>query len=428
MDHYRLTLDYLYAQLPMFHRIGAAAYKANLDNTYALLQIVDNPHLKLKCVHIAGTNGKGSVSHCLASIMQEAGYKTGLYTSPHLKDFRERIRINGKMIDKRAVINFVNDYKEQFEIIKPSFFEWTVALAFDYFNKEKVDIAIIETGLGGRLDSTNVIHPLVSVITNISFDHQQLLGNSLKQIATEKAGIIKHKIPVVIGEKDNKVKSVFVEKAKREQSKIYFASENYKVVAHTTSRNSLKIKIENVELTDHFDVSLALAGTYQLKNVCTIVQTVALLQNNYRISNAAIKRGLSSVIKNTGLLGRWQQLHKKPIAFCDTGHNEAGIQEVVKNIKRYKFKKLHIVMGVVNDKDIASILKLLPVDATYYYCKPSIPRGLDATQLQLQAAQFHLQGNVYASVTNAYRAAVKHAGIDDFIFVGGSTFVVAEVI
>ncbi|MBK8848315.1 MAG: bifunctional folylpolyglutamate synthase/dihydrofolate synthase [Bacteroidetes bacterium] len=428
MDNYPLTLEYLYAQLPMFHRIGAAAYKADLDNTYALLHMVDNPHLNLKCVHVAGTNGKGSVSHCLASILQEAGYKTGLYTSPHLKDFRERIRINGKMISKRAVVEFVRNYRNEFEQIKPSFFEWTVALAFDFFHKQKVDIAIIETGLGGRLDSTNVIQPLVSVITNISFDHQNLLGNTLEQIAFEKAGIIKNKIPVVIGEYDKKVSQVFISKAKEQQSYLYFASQKFKIISHIVSDDLLKIGIRDCELNKELKVSLALTGNYQLNNVCTIMQTVALLRNTLPISNTALKRGLTKVVKNTGLQGRWQQLNKSPLAVCDTGHNQAGIQEVLKNIRRYSFEKLHIVIGVVNDKDVSAMLKLLPAKATYYFCKPSIPRGLDVLHLQQLAASFKLYGEVYTTVRNAYRQAIKNANKGDFIFVGGSTFVVAEVI
>ncbi|NCP46470.1 MAG: bifunctional folylpolyglutamate synthase/dihydrofolate synthase, partial [Flavobacteriales bacterium] len=348
--NYPETLDYLFGQLPMYQRIGNAAYKANLDNTYRLSEILNHPEKQFKSVHIAGTNGKGSTSHMLASVLQEAGYKVGLYTSPHLKDFRERIKINGEMISENEVIDFVEEYKNEFEKIQLSFFEWTVGLAFHSFANQKVDIAIVETGLGGRLDSTNIVTPEVVVITNISMDHTQLLGDTLEKIAAEKAGIIKSTIPVVIGETQPKIKHVFIEKAKQMNAPIQFADEH-----HTQEYES------------------DLKGVYQQQNKKTVVATIHVLQTlGWNIAENHIIKGLQNVVSNTGLMGRWQVLNKQPFTVCDTGHNEAGIRLILAQINQQSFEKLHVVLGVVNDKDITNILALLPNNASYYFCQANI--------------------------------------------------------
>lgn len=404
---YSETLSYLYTQLPMFQRIGAAAYKADLDNTLAICKLLGNPERKFRSVHIAGTNGKGSVSHMLAAILQSAGYKTGLYTSPHLKDFRERIRINGKMIPKEEVIKFVQKHKKHFERIKPSFFEWTVGLAFDHFAKEKVDIAIVETGLGGRLDSTNVITPVLSIITNISYDHQSLLGNTLEKIAGEKAGIIKKNAVTIVSEKQQSIKHVFDSKAKKEKALLLYAD-------------------EWIRSTNGFECGLK--GTYQDKNMRAVVLAAALLQENFEIPGSAIRKGLKEVIKLTGLRGRWDILSTKPLVVADIAHNEAGIKEVFAQVKKTPYKKLHIVLGTVNDKDIRKILKLLPKKATYYFSKADIPRALSAAQLAIEAQEQGLEGVIYSSVKQAVQAARRSAGNSDLILVTGSAFVVAEAI
>jgi dihydrofolate synthase / folylpolyglutamate synthase len=434
--NYKKTLDYLYEQLPMFHRVGSAAYKANLDNTIAICKLLGNPENKFRSIHIAGTNGKGSTSHMIAAVFQAAGYKTGLYTSPHLKDFRERIRINGKMIPRKKVTGFVEKYKEDFERIRPSFFEWTVGLAFDHFANEKVDIAIIEVGLGGRLDSTNVITPLLSVITNISYDHMALLGNTLPEIAGEKAGIIKPGVPVIIGEKQKGIAPVFMKKAKKEKAPIAFASETFEA----RRPSSIVIKGKHCLQFDSYysgsnkvyrkKVLCGLTGMYQLKNIITVLtvfQTLGRL-NNITIPGTAILKGLRDVKELTGLRGRWDILSKSPLTIADTGHNEAGIKEVLKMIDRTPHKGLHFVLGMVNDKDIKKILMLLPETAAYYFCKPGIPRGLDAGELQTQAAQAGLKGKTYSSVKKAVKAAQAAAKKNDLVFIGGSTFVVAEAV
>ncbi len=431
MSSFNSTLEYLFAQLPMYHRIGEAAYKANLDNTQRIMEVLQHPHQNFLTVHIAGTNGKGSVSHSLASILQQAGYKTGLYTSPHLKDFRERIRIDGKMIDKKYVTDFVQKNKQELETIKPSFFEWTVGLALQYFKDKNVDIAIIETGLGGRLDSTNVITPVLSVITNISLDHINLLGNSVAKIAREKAGIIKPGVPVVIGEHDEATAKIFEQFAKKNKAPIVFASQNFRVrksITKIKSGNTLKLDVNKGKKKLYEKLQLDLTGDYQLKNVCTVLQSVEMLQEFFKIKPRDIYAGLKSVSASTGLQGRWQVIAGKPMTVCDTAHNVAGIQIVLKQIEQNKFKQLHIVFGMVNDKDIASILKIMPAKATYYFCKPNIPRGLDAEQLLIKAQAFNLKGKAYRTVRLAYNAARKSASQQDFIFIGGSTFVVAEVI
>ncbi|MBS1635627.1 MAG: bifunctional folylpolyglutamate synthase/dihydrofolate synthase [Bacteroidetes bacterium] len=426
---YNQTLDYLFSRLPMFQRIGQAAYKADLKNTLAICQALGNPEKSLKCVHIAGTNGKGSSSHMLAAILNQAGYKTGLYTSPHLKDFRERIKINGKMISQKEVVQFVEQYKEAFEKIEPSFFEWTVGLAFYYFAKEEVDVAIIETGLGGRLDSTNVITPVTSLITNIGMDHMYLLGDTLQKIATEKAGIIKSRIPVVISQYQPEVGPVFVERAKELKSPIEFAEKNFKVLSVAHDKEFLKVGLLNKKNNQTIHLDLDLQGTYQVKNVMGVLNAVDFIrQKGFIIEDEHIAKALKQVVKLTGLEGRWQTLSTKPLVIADTGHNEDGIKEVLANLKRYAYKKLHIVLGMVSDKEISNILGLLPKDAVYYFCKASIPRALDEQELMAQAKKAGLKGLAYKTVPDALKAAKKQAKAGDLVFVGGSTFTVADAL
>jgi dihydrofolate synthase/folylpolyglutamate synthase len=404
--NYNDTLNWMFAQLPMYQRQGKTAFKKDLTNSLALAKHLKNPEKKFKTIHVAGTNGKGSTSHMLASVLQEAGYKVGLYTSPHLKDFRERIKINGKVISEEDVIGFIEDNKSFLEELKLSFFEMTVGLAFDCFAKQKVNIAIIEVGLGGRLDSTNIITPEVSVITNIGLDHTQFLGETLPEIAFEKAGIIKPTVPVVIGEFQEEVFPVFEKIAQEKNAPLFLAS---------------NINTSNY-LTD-------LKGSYQVNNVKTVLKTIEVLkQKNLVISEENLKNGLLKVIENTSLLGRWQILSKQPKVICDTGHNKEGLTYTLKQLLQEKFCKLHFVFGVVNDKDLKDILPMFPKEATYYFCKPDIPRGLEATLLQKQCAKFSLKGQIYSSVKEAYNTALKSAAKDDLIFIGGSTFVVAEVI
>jgi dihydrofolate synthase/folylpolyglutamate synthase len=416
----------------MFHRVGPAAYKPDLSNTIKICKALGNPENNFRSIHIAGTNGKGSTSHLLAAVLQEAGYKTGLYTSPHLKDFRERIRVNGKMIAKPRVVKFVADHKKLFEKVQPSFFEWTVGLAFDHFAKEKVDIAVIETGLGGRLDSTNVITPLVSVITNISFDHTNLLGKTLKKIAAEKAGIIKKEIPVVIGETQDVVKSVFEKKAKTEKAPIRFADEEFQLsgLHHTkTIPPLLTLNVKAGKNTLHKNLRCGLPGIYQQKNIVTVLSAIdSLRESGFIISDKAIRKGFQNVVALTGLQGRWQVIAKKPLTIADTGHNEAGIKEVVAQLKKTPHKKLHIVFGVVNDKDPSKVLALLPKNATYYFCRANLPRSMDSAELAQKAAKSGLKGKSYSTVKKALEAAQIAALQGDMVFVGGSTFVVAEVI
>ncbi|SEO86276.1 dihydrofolate synthase / folylpolyglutamate synthase [Mucilaginibacter gossypiicola] len=435
--NYEQTIQYLYTQLPMFTRDGASAFKKDLTNTLELCRRLDNPQHKFKSVHVGGTNGKGSTSHMLAAILQTAGYKTGLYTSPHLKDFRERIRVNGQMISEQTVIDFVEDHKADFEEIAPSFFEMTVALAFDVFAKEKVDIAIIEVGLGGRLDSTNVITPLVSVITNIGWDHMNMLGNTLPLIAGEKAGIIKPGIPVVIGERQEEVAGVFIDKAAQLNSKIRFASEEWITEKVKGERRKAKGNTELLEIQIQsmdsglktYDLALDLPGTYQLKNIKTVLSAVdELREQGFDIADDHIQTALAQVKTLTGLHGRWETLSQNPLTICDTGHNPDGIEEVMKNIAAVKYNHLHMVIGMVNDKDTGKVLPMFPKEATYYFCKPDIPRGLDAETMKTQAQAHGLTGEAYPSVKEALLSAQKNAGNSDLVFVGGSTFVVAEVV
>lgn len=426
---YQATLEYLFEQLPMFHRIGPAAYKANLDNTHAIMELLDHPELDFRCIHIAGTNGKGSVSNMLASILQQSGYKTGLYTSPHLKDFRERIRIDGKMIGKDDVVKFVKKHRKEFEKIQPSFFEWTVGLAFDYFSRKSVDIAVIETGLGGRLDSTNVVTPLVSVITNVQWDHMNLLGNTLQKIAREKAGIIKNNIPAVIGTSQKETKAIFKKTAAAHRAPIYFADQIFRAEINEEESNPLQLTLDITKNKQAYlkDLKLDLGGWYQSKNVPAVLTAVELLQEKgFELHRKNIRKALASVKKNTGFSGRWQVLGKNPLIIADTGHNVDGIHAILEQLLKYDYRKLHIVIGMVSDKDVSKVLRLLPKSAIYYFCKPDIPRGLDAGILKKEALACKLKGKSYASVGEALKAAKHEAGKNDLIFVGGSTFVVGE--
>ena len=432
MMTYPEVLDFLYSQLPMFQRTGAAAYKDNLDNTIRLDKMFGHPHHSFKTIHVAGTNGKGSVSHMLASVLQEAGYKTGLYTSPHLKDFRERIRVNGEMISEEAVVRFVELYQEKnrYENIEPSFFELTVSMAFDYFRSMSIDVAVVEVGLGGRLDSTNVISPEVSVITNISFDHMNLLGNTLPKIAAEKAGIIKSGIPVVIGESHPETAPVFIEFAERLGAPILFADQEYYAdysLRTIDGKQSLNIR-KNGEML-YPGLKLDLLGIYQRHNVPTVLKAIDVLnEKGWNLTEEIIRKGLLNVIGNTGLLGRWQIIGHNPLTVCDTGHNEAGIRLVVEQINQTAWKQLHVVIGMVNDKDQTKVLSLLPSNAKYYFTKAALPRATEPEELLAKAEPYGLRGNCYPTVRQALSAALANAGENDLVFVGGSTFVVAEIL
>ncbi|RZK53938.1 MAG: bifunctional folylpolyglutamate synthase/dihydrofolate synthase [Pedobacter sp.] len=426
---YAKTLDFLYSKLPMFTRVGAVAIKKDLHNTLAMCEALGNPQNKFKSIHVAGTNGKGSTSHMLAAIFQKAGYKTGLYTSPHLKDFRERIRINGKMVSKAFVKDFVKDQQKLIKEIEPSFFEVTVAMAFDFFAQEKVDVAIIEVGLGGRLDSTNIITPELSVITNISLDHTNILGNTLPEIAFEKAGIIKKNIPVIIGERHAETEAVFLQKAKTENSPISFAEDIISITNFKKNANYLSADFSFKNGEKLTNLKSDLTGNYQTKNVKTVIASVTQLNKiGFNINWDAVKEALKNVKKITGLQGRWQTLSKNPLVICDTGHNKAGITEVLQNINQTPHQNLHFVIGMVNDKDISGVLALLPKNATYYFCQPNLERALNAEQLNNQAKNYGLIGKTYQSVQQAFIAAKANANPNDLVFVGGSTFVVAEVL
>ncbi|MDX5585673.1 MAG: folylpolyglutamate synthase/dihydrofolate synthase family protein [Aureibaculum sp.] len=403
---YKETLDWMFTKLPMYQRQGKTAFKKDLTNTLALSDHLHNPHEQFKSIHVAGTNGKGSTSHMIASILQEAGFKVGLYTSPHLKDFRERIKVNGKPIAKKSVINFINKNQLFLDKQQLSFFEMTVGMAFDHFAKEQIDMAVVEVGLGGRLDSTNIITPEVSVITNIGYDHTQFLGETLSEIAFEKAGIIKYEVPVIIGEKQEEVLNVFNDHA---------------------VRNKSELSIAETEVIKDYKTDLL--GKYQKQNLKTAVQTVkVLISKCFAISEKHIEDGLLKVTKNTNLLGRWQQIGSKPTIICDAAHNREGLIYVLNQLSEEEYRNLHIILGVVNDKKLETILNLFPETAVYYFCKPDIPRGLDAKILKEKAANFSLKGEVYSSVIEALNIAKNKANKDDLIFVGGSTFVVAEVV
>lgn len=404
--NYNDTIDWMFSQLPMYQRQGKSAFKKDLSNTLKLAEHLQFPEKNFKSVHVAGTNGKGSTSHMLASILQEAGYKVGLYTSPHLKDFRERIKINGQVVKKQFVMDFIKRNKSFLESNSLSFFEMTVGMAFEYFSNEKIDIAIVEVGLGGRLDSTNIITPEISIITNIGFDHMQFLGNTLAEIAFEKGGIIKPNVPVVIGETQTEIQDVFKDLASKNNAEITFADKEIKEVFESD-----------------------LKGIYQEKNIKTVLQSIIKIQERgFKISQAHIKKGLLNVVDNTGLMGRWQILQQHPKVICDTAHNKEGLTYVMKQLLNEPFKTLHIVFGVVNDKDVTAILPLLPKKATYYFCKPEIPRGLDANELKQTCIDFGFSGQAYSSVKEAYKAAMNSANEADCIYIGGSTFVVAEIV
>ena len=430
--NYQQTLDYFYAQLPMFHRIGAAAYKANLDNTIAMCRLLKHQEQNFRSIHVAGTNGKGSTSHMLASVLMETGLKTGLFTSPHLKDFRERISINGKKIPRSAVSRFINEHKVAFDAIGPSFFEITFALAAWWFSEEKVYISVMETGMGGRLDSTNVIIPELSIITNIGFDHTQFLGDTLEDIAGEKAGIIKQGIPVVIGETHPKTIPVFIEFAKKVKAPLLQADHNFSVSSRTLTHHRvplMQISILRKENPDPIKLISPLAATYQLKNILTVMQAVEVLrQKHFNITDNQLRDGIRHVIRNTKFLGRWQTLSLNPLTIADIGHNAAGIGALTEQLRMVQYNHLHFVIGVVNDKDVTAMLMLLPKDATYYFCKADIPRGLDAGWLAEQAQSLGLRGTSHTSVKHALEAAQQAALENDLIVVGGSAFVVAEVV
>jgi dihydrofolate synthase/folylpolyglutamate synthase len=427
---YTETIDFLYSQLPVFHRIGKAAYKANLNNTLALDNHFGHPHHRFKSVHIAGTNGKGSVSHIIASVLQEAGYTTALYTSPHLKDYRERIRINGAMIPEAEVIAFVENNTGIIRSVNPSFFEMSVAMAFEYFAKEKVDVAVIETGLGGRLDSTNIITPLLSVITNIGHDHMDLLGDTLEKIAIEKAGIIKKNVPVLIGETLPETRNIFSEKAALMESDLFFANEIYDCVLEDPDMLSevRKFNLRKRESGELITGESALMGDYQKSNLQVVISAVDILKDQFHISDQNIIDGIRKVILNTGLSGRWQILGRDPLIVCDTGHNIEGLAYVMRQIARIPKSGLHMVIGFVRDKDLRALLSLFPEDATYYFTKASVPRALDEKILQSEALKFGLKGNIFPGVMKAFEAAKENASRDEIIFIGGSTFVVAEVL
>ena len=427
---YQQTLDFLFSQLPMYQRVGKAAYKADLKNTLALDEYFGHPHKNFKTIHVAGTNGKGSLSHMLTSVLMEAGYKVGLYTSPHLIDFRERIRINGKMVSEQFVVDFVQDNKKIFEEIKPSFFEMTVAMAFDFFAKQKVDIAVVEVGLGGRLDSTNIITPELSVITNISLDHTDLLGDTIEKIAFEKAGIIKKGIPVVVSQTQAETEQVFIEKAKEVCAPIVFADKIRRVTNSSTNSNGEKMfSVEVIEDDSVEEFTLDLLGNYQQKNIVGVLAATDILcEKGYSISSENIRNGLSKASVNTGLLGRWQKLSESPLIICDTGHNVDGISSIVKQIEATPFEKLHMVIGFVNDKNIDGILQLLPKNAEYYFTKASIPRAMDEKQLAQRAKHYGLTGESFSNVKSAIEFSKTKSNPNDLIFIGGSTFVVADAL
>ena len=428
---YAKTLDYLFNALPMFQRVGASAYKADLTNTLSLCEHLGNPQETFKTIHVAGTNGKGSTSHALASVFQAAGYKTGLYTSPHLKSFTERIRIDGKEITEEDVVEFVANNRAFLDQLQPSFFEMTVGMAFWYFAKESVDIAVIEVGMGGRLDSTNVIHPELCVITTIGYDHTQFLGNTLPLIAGEKAGIIKEGVPVVISQTQKETQAVFSQQAAAKQAAIVFADQLWEVTKLPESEDpsiqeSANFKVRSSD--GEFNLKFGLNGDYQRFNLPGILETVKQLRNQgWNLSDTALQVGLESISEQTGLKGRWQLLQLNPIILADTGHNEAGIGEVVNQLKKYSYSKLWMVIGMVNDKDISKVLDLLPKEATYIFCQASIPRAMDAHELARKGNEKGLIGQVIPTVTEALEFARKNASPDDLIFVGGSTFIVAEI-
>ncbi len=429
---YSEVLEYLYQQLPMFQRTGPSAYKNNLDNTILLDNYYGNPHKKFRTIHVAGTNGKGSVSHMLAAILQTAGYKTGLYTSPHLKDFRERIRLNGKMIPEAFVTKWVGNFLLNNELwkIEPSFFELTVILAFDYFASEEVDVVVVEVGLGGRLDSTNIIYPELSIITNIGLDHTSLLGETIDKIALEKAGIIKSGVPIIIGTTQPETTQVYTQEAQKKQAEIFFADQEFSIPYSLKDLEGKQVmNVIRMGVHVYPDLKLDLLGLYQRKNLPAVLKSMDLLnKRGWEIKEKDLYKGLANTALLTGLQGRWQVVSNNPLIICDTGHNVDGISEVLAQIEQTPYKKLHIVFGVVNDKDPDNILRLMPSNARYYFSKANIPRALNEKILSKKAADFGLCGESYSSVSEAFDAAKCCAGKDDMIYVGGSTFVVAEIL
>ena len=427
---YQETIAYLFSQLPMYQRIGAAAFHYKPDKTLAILKILDNPHQNLRFIHIAGTNGKGSVSHLLASVLQEAGYRTGLYTSPHLVDFRERIRINGQMIDKEEVVKFVQKYKNQLSSLQCSFFEYSFAMAMYHFAKQKVDIVVLETGMGGRLDSTNVVQPGLCIITNIGLDHTQFLGNTMLEIAGEKAGIIKQGIPVIIGETQRDLEDFFRQKASAKNSEIIFADQQQLLrECNLSMENEVPLLKCVVKWNrEKLPVRTPLAGQYQIKNIQTVLASVnKLTENGYKISQKHFAAGLKNVIKNTHLSGRWQILKRQPLVICDTGHNREGLSYVVEQLCSLR-RKVHFVFGTMKDKNHSEIFAILPKEARYYFCAPDVPRAMNVTGLQKEAKEFQRSGEAFPSVASACETALSQAKDEDVVFVGGSTFVVAEAL
>jgi dihydrofolate synthase/folylpolyglutamate synthase len=426
--NYQQTIDYLFSRLPMFSRIGAAAYKADLTNTIRLCDHLDNPQKKFKTIHVAGTNGKGSVSHMLAAILQTAGYKTGLYTSPHLKDFRERIKVNGEMISERSVTDFTEKMKPLIEEINPSFFEITVGMAFEYFAEQKVDIAVIEVGLGGRLDSTNIITPELSVITNIGWDHMNLLGDTLEKIAFEKAGIIKKGIPVVGGEALPEILKIFEQVSTEKKSPLSIASQKRKVVDWHWDKHELIVEVAEEHHTDHTIWHLDLPGLYQTRNLLTVLETCfQLKQLGWTIDDTTIHKGLRQVRKLTGLHGRWEVIHHSPLVVLDVAHNMDGISQLVQQIEITEHNELHIITGMVKDKEVEKILELLPKEAHYYFTKAQIPRAIPENELAALAMTVGLRGHSFPTVNDALKSAIEHAHSDDMILVCGSVFLVGEV-
>lgn len=427
IHNYEEAVQYLYQNLPIFQRVGASAYRPDLINTLRLCEALDNPHLKFKSAHIAGTNGKGSSSHMLAAILQSAGYKTGLYTSPHLKNFTERIRVNGKEADRKFVVDFVNRVRPLIDEVKPSFFEITVVMAFCYFVEQKIDIAIIEVGLGGRLDATNVIQPIVSLITNIGWDHKEILGDTLEKIAAEKAGIIKEKTPVVISERQPEVEKVFITKAHELNAPLTFATYDLQVVQNERYGEFYYDIFKSGSPFIRKAVS-GLQGIYQQQNIAGVIATVGILNTSgFPINEKAITTGLRDVISLTDLKGRWQKLSDAPLMICDTGHNINGIREVIRQLEMQRATHLHVIWGTVKDKDVNDILRVLPKDASYYFCEAQIPRAMEATVLAEKAKAFGLRGEVIPNVNEAIRRVLSLARETDMIFIGGSTFVVAEI-
>jgi len=425
---YQETLNYLYTTLPMFSRIGAAAFKKDLTNTLEICEVLGNPQKKFKSIHVAGTNGKGSVSHILAAVLQTANYKTGLYTSPHLKDFRERIKVNGEMCDEDFIVTFVEKVKPLIEKIQPSFFEITVAMAFSYFAEQNVDVAVVEVGLGGRLDSTNIITPELCVITNIGFDHMNMLGDTLEKIAYEKAGIIKGNIPVIIGETFPETKPVFEKVAKEKNAPLIFAGNNRYAADWNHNHNQLNVTVVEKEKDEHITYRLDLPGIYQRKNLVTVLETIKCLQKKgWKIEDEQIHKGLSQAKKITGLHGRWEVIHQKPTVVLDVAHNVDGIKQLVEQIELSTYNDLHIIIGMVKDKEIEKILEQLPKFAKYYFTKAQIPRALPTTELALKAARLELKGNIYNDVNTALKEALQHANEEDLIIVCGSVFLVGEL-